>query len=299
MHPQDREIHEVAACQDNLITWDQLVEIGVGRRAVARRVEKGRWQRLHRGIYLIGPSLPTLTARARAAALSYGEGAVISHRTAAELWGLLPTSEEQYIHVTVPGRNARPHDGVCLHRVRALASVEISEKHALPLTSPARTVLDLASTAPPRDTEVALAEARIHRLATDPQIANTIQRNPTSRGAPTLKALLEQEQDSGYTRSAAERRLRDLVRDAGLPRPRFNEPLLGYVVDALWPEHRLVVEVDGYAYHRHRKAFERDRRRDQELVAAGYRVIRVTWLQLRDRPLSVITSIAQAIARTA
>ena len=122
--------------------------------------------------------------------------------------------------------------------------------------------------------------------------------NATAKGAATVKALLEQEQDSGYTRSVAERRLRDLIRDAGLPRPRFNEPLLGYVVDALWPAHRLVVEVDGYAYHRHRKAFESDRRRDQELVAAGYRVIRVTWLQLRDRPILVITSIAQALART-
>jgi very-short-patch-repair endonuclease len=297
MHARERAIAELAARQENVITHEQLVRLGLGAGAIAHRLSVGRWQRLHRGIYVIGPSLPTLTARARAAALSYGEGAVISHRTAAELWGLLPPSEEE-IHVTVPGRNARPHDGVRVHRVRALASVEISEKHDLPLTSPARTIFDLAATAPPRDTELALAEARIHRLATDRQLHQTVQRHPTAKGAATLKTLLEQEEDSGYTRSAAERRLRELLRDAGLARPRFNEPLLGYVVDALWPEHRLVVEVDGYAYHRHRKAFENDRRRDQELVAAGYRVIRVTWLQLRDRPISVITSIAQAIART-
>jgi very-short-patch-repair endonuclease len=145
----------------------------------------------------------------------------------------------------------------------------------------------------------ALAEARVHRLATDRQLREVIDRAPSRPGSSVIRTLLSEENDSGYTRSAAERRLRDLLRDAGLARPRFNEPLLGYVTDVLWPAHRLVVEVDGYAYHRHRKAFESDRRRDQELVAAGYRVIRVTWLQLRDHPISVITSIAQAIARTA
>jgi len=109
--------------------------------------------------------------------------------------------------------------------------------------------------------------------------------------------LLDAENDSGYTRSAAERRLRELIQAAGLDRPLFNEPLLGYVVDVLWPKQRLVVEVDGYAYHANRAAFERDRRRDQRLIAAGYRVIRVTWLQLRDRPIETIASIVWALAQ--
>jgi very-short-patch-repair endonuclease len=299
MHARERAIGEIAGRQDNVITRDQLMALGVGRGAIAHRVATGQWQRLHRAVFLIGPAPPTLSAKARAAVMAMGEGAVLSHRTAAELWGLLEASNEPEVHVMVAGRNVGPRPGLRIHRVSKLDGSEVGSHNDLPVTSPARTVLDLASTAPMSDTEVALAEARIHRLATDRQLSQTIQRHPTAKGASTLRALLEQERDSGYTRSAAERRLRDLVRDAGLPRPRFNEPLLGYVVDALWPEHRLVVEVDGYAYHRHRGAFESDRRRDQELVAAGYRVIRVTWLQLRDRPLSVITSIAQAIARTA
>ncbi|MGZ4225171.1 MAG: endonuclease domain-containing protein [Solirubrobacteraceae bacterium] len=99
-----------------------------------------------------------------------------------------------------------------------------------------------------------------------------------------IRSLLDAEDDSGYTRSRAERILRDLIHDADLDRPLFNEPVLGFVVDAVWPDQRLIVEVDGYAYHRHRAAFERDRRRDQQLIAAGYRVIRVTWIQLRDGP---------------
>ncbi|MGZ4344524.1 MAG: endonuclease domain-containing protein [Solirubrobacteraceae bacterium] len=113
-----------------------------------------------------------------------------------------------------------------------------------------------------------------------------------------MRSLLDAEDDSGYTRSRAERILRDLIHDADLDRPLFNEPVLGFVVDAVWPDQRLIVEVDGYAYHRHRAAFERDRRRDQQLIAAGYRVIRVTWIQLRDRPIAVITTIARALGQS-
>jgi very-short-patch-repair endonuclease len=133
-------------------------------------------------------------------------------------------------------------------------------------------------------------------MATDRQLLAIIERAPSRPGSSVIRSLLGAEAESGFTRSEAERRLRELLRAGGLERPLFNAPLLGYVVDVLWPEHRLVVEVDGYRYHGHRGAFERDRRRDQELAAAGYRVIHVTWLQLRDQPIAVITSIAQALA---
>lgn len=123
-----------------------------------------------------------------------------------------------------------------------------------------------------------------------------IERAPTRRGSGVLRALLRSELESGYTRSAAERRIVKVVRQAGLARPLLNEPLLGHVADFLWPRQRLVVEVDGYGAHRHRAAFESDRKRDQQLVAAGYRVVRVTWRQLRDEPLAVIASLAQALA---
>ena len=98
-------------------------------------------------------------------------------------------------------------------------------------------------------------------------------------GTRALRAL-QSDNASGFTRSAAERMLRGLIRAANLPRPRFNARLAGYEVDAVWPDRRLVVEVDGYAYHGHRAQFERDRRKDLALTAAGYRVIRVSWRQL-------------------
>ena len=114
-----------------------------------------------------------------------------------------------------------------------------------------------------------------------------------------VRGLLDSEADPAYTRSDGERRLLRLVREARLPPPVANVPLCGYKVDLLWPAQRLVVEVDGYPFHGHRAAFERDRRKDQALVAAGYRVIRVTGRQLRHEPYAVIARIAQALAREA
>ena len=297
MHPLELRIAQIAGRQDNLITWEQLVRIGVGRRAVARRVESGRWQRIHKAVYLIGPAPPTLSAKARAAVLTCGDDAALSHRTAAMVWRLVTVPPEPELHVTIPGRNPGVKPGIHIHRVVELPPDEVTTKHGIPLTTPARTICDLAAIEPLRDLETALAEARIHRLATDAQIKAVIQRAPTRPGAPIIRTLLAAEDDSGYTRSRAERLLRDLIAKSNLERPLFNEPLLGYVVDALWPKQRLIVEVDGYTYHHHRTAFERDRARDQRLIAAGYRVIRVTWLQLRDRPIAVITTIAQALAQ--
>jgi very-short-patch-repair endonuclease len=212
------------------------------------------------------------------------------------VWGLL-NPEASDVHVTVCGRNPGPRSGIRTHRVRRLPEQEVTAKHGIPLTTPARTICDLAATEPLREIEAALTEARIHRLATDRQIAAVIQRAPTRPGASVVRTLFDAENDTGYTRSRAERILRDLLRAAGLDRPLFNEPVLGYVVDAVWPKQRLIVEVDGYTYHRHRAAFERDRRRDQQLIAAGYRIIRVTWIQLRDHPIAVITTIAQALCQ--
>ena len=291
----ERRVAEIAGGQHNLITHDQLFALGVGRNAIGHRLATHRWQRLHNGVYLIGTAPATLAARATAALLTCGEGAVLSHRTAARLWELISAGEE--VHVTVSGRNPGVRRGLHIHRVRRLPEEEVTIKNGIALTTPARTICDLAATEPLGDIESALAEARIHRLATDRQINAVIQRAPTRPGAPIIRSLLEAEDDSGYTRSKAERLLRDLIRTANLDRPLFNEPLLGYVVDALWPKERVIVEVDGYAYHTHRAAFERDRRRDQQLIAAGYRIIRVTWRQLRDRPIETITAIVKALAQ--
>jgi very-short-patch-repair endonuclease len=280
-----------------VIASDQLTALEFGRGAVAHHLATGRWQRMHRGVYLIGPAPPTATARARAAVLACGQGAVVSHRTAAELWGLIaPRGGDP--HITVPGRSPRRRPGIRLHRVAELASFEVVVRDGLALTSVARTICDMAGARPVRDVEDVLTEARRQRFVTDRQLVSVIDRAPARRGSAVIRALLNSESETGYTRSNAERLMLKLIRAAGLARPRLNAPLLGYVVDFLWPSERLIVEVDGYMFHGHRAKFETDRRRDQQLIAAGYRVIRVTWRQLRDQPLSVIASLAQALALT-
>ncbi len=294
MHAADASIAQIAGRQDNVISREQLLAIGVGRGVIARQLERRRWQRLHRNVYLIGAAPPTLRARAWAAALACGEGSVISQSTAAALYGLMAPRGD--VHVTVPGRNPGYRQGVQIHRVTTLSLDEIVVRDGLTLTSPARTICDVAGIAPLNQAERVLAEARLQRLVTTRALERVIERTPTLKGSSVIRTLLQANDDSGYTRSEAERRMCRLARAAGIDQPLVNAPLLGFVVDFLWPDQRLVVEVDGYQFHGHRQSFESDRRRDQQLVAAGYRVVRVTWIQLRDEPIAVITSIAQALA---
>jgi very-short-patch-repair endonuclease len=143
--------------------------------------------------------------------------------------------------------------------------------------------------------ERAFAEAHAQRLVTPTEIEQLLERAGPRAGSSQLRALLS-DNASGYTRSKAERVLRGLLRAANLRLPRFNARVEGYEVDAVWPEQRLVVEIDGYAYHGHRAQFERDRRRDLALVAAGYRVIRISWRQLTNEPFVVIAVISAALS---
>jgi very-short-patch-repair endonuclease len=135
----------------------------------------------------------------------------------------------------------------------------------------------------------------VRELVSDRALRAVIDRAPSRKGSALMRALLAEDRNSGFTRSEAERRLRGLLRTAQLPLPRVNAQLHGFLVDFLWPEAKLIVEVDGYEFHKARAAFERDRRRDQVLIAAGYRVVRVTWRQLRDEAMAVIARIAQAL----
>ncbi len=145
MHPRESAIAEVAGRQENVITRGQLLALGVGRRAIARRLENGRWQRIHSGVYLVGPAAPTQMARMRAAVLACGDGAAISHRTAALFWQVMPsTVREGDVHVTVAGRNPGQRPGICLHRATELAPSEVVTKAGLMLTSPARTIRKMA-----------------------------------------------------------------------------------------------------------------------------------------------------------
>jgi very-short-patch-repair endonuclease len=165
----------------------------------------------------------------------------------------------------------------------------------MPVTVPARTLLDLAATTPRRQLERLVEEAQVQRLLTHAELATMVERGAGRRGVRTLRGILDDLGEPLLTRSEAERTLLDIVRAAGLPLPRTNVQVAGVEVDAVWPEHELVVEVDGYAFHGTRTAFERDRRRDARLLLAGYRVIRLTWRQLTREPHQVATLLRRAL----
>ena len=194
--------------------------------------------------------------------------------------------------VTLAGDWAPIRHGVRVHRVGRLEPRDVTRVDGLPITSPARTVLDLATVVTPTELEGVAGHAeRRHRVGLA-ELADQVARNHGRPGVPRVRVMLERGDHPTLTRSHAERRLLALLRRARCPDPETNRWLAGYEVDLLWTAQRLVVEFDGFQFHADRAAFERDRRRDAELQARGYRVIRVTWRQLIDDPEAVVDRIA-------
>ena len=223
--------------------------------------------------------------------------AVLSHTSAGALWGLRPGDRMPApVEVTVSEKTSVRAPGVRWHRSRTLLARDLRVRHHLPVTSPARTLVDLAGTLRPRELELALDEALRNRLTTRAQVAEVIARAGNRAGVKTLEALLAYGRNVTVTRSAAEERFLGLARSADLPEPEVNPWLQGLMVDFLWRRERIVVEIDGYAFHASRRRFEDDRLRGARLAAAGYQVIRITWLQMLHEPYAVIARLAQALA---
>jgi len=262
MHP----IVVLAARQYGVVTTAQLLDAGVGRRAIARRVASGWLVPRHRGVYQAGPVTSEFGPE-MAAVLACGEGAALSHHSAAAIWGF--ARRDALVHVTVPGQARRTRNGIRVHRTLFLNA---AVHNGLPLTDPARTLNDLQRVLPPRELERAQERAAM------------------------LGLVVPDDAPEGFTRSEGERRLKRLCEAASLPPPKTNARVAGFEVDAYWPAERLIVEVDGWAYHSSREAFERDRRKDAALQAAGYRVVRITWRRLTKEPFSVTAQLGALLA---
>jgi very-short-patch-repair endonuclease len=291
----DRAAVWVAGRQLGLITTAQLDAAGLGRGRVATRMKRGTLHRIHRTVYLLGHPALLPGALELAGVLACGAGSLVSHRSAAALWGLaLPAADD--VEVTVVGGDRRPR-GLSVHRVAALDPRDRRLHRGIPVTSPARTLIDYAANAMPDELERAIAEAYALTLVTEDAIYAALERVPKRAGTARLRAELDREGGPQWTQSEAERRMLQLIRSARLPLPLTQVRVAGWPVDFSWPQHRLIVEVDGYPFHNHRRAFERDRRRDAAHVAAGYVVIRFTWRQLNEEPLAVVATIARALDR--
>lgn len=283
---------EVAGAQRGLVSLPQLRALGISRGSYEHRVEVGALHRVFPCVLSVLHPLLEPWAAETAALLYAGDNAVLSHETAAALWGLAATPS--FVAITLIGRNIKSQPGLSIHRVKTLDLRDVRIHQGFPVTGPARTLIDCAA-GPAIDR--LLNEARALGLVTDQQLYEAMGRCRGRKGTGPLRRLLEAEVDSGYTASTAERRLRALVQEADIEKPVFNLRLEGLRVDAFWPRWRLVIEVDGYVTHGHRQAFERDRERDAKLVRAGYIVLRFTWRQLTDRPSAVAVTIARTLAR--
>lgn len=292
------QLRRLARRQHAAALRDQLLAAGVTRSQIATRVQRGEWRRQFPSVYILGdPGLIPLAIES-AVLLSIGEDAALSRHTSAFLWGQIDR-KPPVVEITVPRSNIRPRQGVRIHLVHALDAKDLRYRHGLQVTSPARTVIDLAVDATSSELEHATSEAVARRLMSDHDLDQALARAPANHpGAARLRARLNADPEFLLqTRSVAERVAYPLILAADLPRPRLNDPVGPYTVDLHWPQHKLIVEVDSFQFHGSRHAFENDRKRDQILTALGYTVIRITWHQLEHEPYRVIATIAHALAQ--
>lgn len=293
--PVDARIAALAARQRGVVHRDQLLAVGLHRSSLARRVRAGRLHPVLPRVFAVGHVALPVGGREAAALLWRGPWSALSHESAAWVLGLAPIPALVHVSGAVGGSASR--SDVVAHRVAVLAADDVHVRNGLRVTRPARTLLDLAATAEPRQLDRLVAEARLRRLVDERELREVVSRHPRRRGGARLLALLDAEREPAMTRSDAERRFRDLMRRSGMPMPLASARVAGFEVDALWADERVIVEVDGFAFHRSRQAFERDRRKAGVLEASGFRVLRVSWRQIVEAPETVVASVATALAR--
>ncbi|HEY1592001.1 MAG TPA: DUF559 domain-containing protein [Solirubrobacteraceae bacterium] len=297
--PVDARIEAIAERQRARLARAQLLAAEVSAGAIKRRVRKGQLIAVHTGVYALPQTEEIPFAIEAAALLACGEGAVLSHHSAVTLWELRPGIARP-VHVTIPmGRSGPAPAGVKLHRSRILTPRDVRAHHGLPITSPARSLLDVAATLPDRDIERLLDEGLFAlRLLTRAEIAELLARAGNHPGRARLTRVANAHIDDTKTDSPPEERLLALIRAAGLPEPRPQVPILGYRLDFYWPDLRVAVEVDAYGTHGGRASFEADRRRDARLLTEkGIVVIRFTKAAIEERPLETIALLAVAIGQ--
>jgi hypothetical protein len=267
----DRRIAEIAWRQHGVVSVEQLSAAGIGRTEVTRRVQAGRLHRLHQGVYAVGHRGLSWRGRWLAAVLASGDGAVLSHSSAVALWQFLRPIPGP-VHVTVGAAVRRkPRAGIQLHRSRTLTPRDVTRRHGIAVTTPARTIADIRGEVEDHLFRRALRQAEL-----------------AGYRVPHLSATKR-------TRSDLELLFLGLCDRHGLPRPLVNRRVHGNRVDFHWPDHRLVVETDSWEYHRGSVAFEDDHERDLRLRAHGIAVRRYTGDQLEAAPEAVVADLRRAL----
>lgn len=271
----DARIARIAEGQHGVVTRAQLEALGIGRGAISARIRRGALHRIHQGVYAVGHAGLSREGRYMAAVLALGDGAVLSHASAAVLWGLLPPRKvDGPVHVSLPSPNGRRRRaGIAIHRT-TFAPGDLSRRARIPVTTPNRTLLDISAdrNLDPQLVRQAIREAQHRRYRLDPRLS------------------------ADRTRSELEKDFRAFVRRHRLPPAEINGRVGRFTVDFLWRSHRLAVETDSYEYHHGSVAFEDDHQRDLELRGRGLEVLRYTGRQLEREPAAVAAEIRARLA---
>ena len=268
--------------------------------AIKNRIRRGRLHPLYAGVYRVGHGLVQREGRWLAAVLASGPDAVLSHWSAAALWGIRPNSRS-VIDVTDPVKS-RSWDGIRRHH-KALPADEVMAQKGIPVTTVPRTIFDLAAFEPVEVVKAMLREAEFRELHDRLSLWDLVERYPGRRGIRRVKAALEALKDEPLDeyKSRFEERFAPFLTRHHLPRARFNQWNLAgdrrFQVDCLWPDQRQIVELDGWEGHKTRAAFREDRARDRRLRVAGYGVTRLTWNQLEDEPEAVASDLRVLLGR--
>jgi hypothetical protein len=286
----------LATRQHGVVARRQLQSLGFGAKAIKAALAEGRLSPLHEEVYAVGHTRIPQRGYWWAAVLAYGPGALLSHRTAAALWGFQRTRRGP-VHVTAPcGRQGvRRREGLWVHRSK-LAPEDRTTREGLPVTTVARTLFDFAEIAPFEWLKGAAEEADRLKLLRLAELEQVCECSRGRRALRPVRQLLEDLRPPDEGHSPLEIRFPAFIREHQLPEPIQNPHVLGHEVDALWPDAKLVVELDSWEYHGHRAAFERDRARDPKLLIAGYRTIRVTHRRLDREAAQLAAEIRQLLA---
>jgi very-short-patch-repair endonuclease len=280
--------------QHGVVSVWQLRELGYSKESLRHAVKTGRLHRVYRGAYAVAHDAVSRHARCRAAVLSCGEGALLSHRSAAWLWGL---TRRFALPVEVTADSPRQtREAIRIHSAEALVDEDRGSAEGIPVTAMPRTLLDFAAV-DPRYLSQALDNAQ-HMGALDLIAVDTlIARSRGFRGVGRLRDALKPHRTPAYTRSGLERRFLELVRQAKLEPPSMNLFVGEYELDAYWPAERFAVELDTYDYHGSPSAFENDRVRQESLKLAGIEMTRITGTRMDREPRQVTSRLRQLLSQ--
>ncbi|HEY6731390.1 MAG TPA: type IV toxin-antitoxin system AbiEi family antitoxin domain-containing protein [Solirubrobacterales bacterium] len=291
--PRGHGLAALAHGQHGVVSIRQLRWLGYSHRSVQRATEAGRLHRLHQGVYAVGHTNLSLQGRCLAAVLASGPRALLSHYSAGWLLGLIATRPVP-VHVTSPVPRKR-RGSVRIHHSRTLIDADRALEQGIPVTSVARTALDLAPVVRFRSLRRLISRSEELRAFDLADFRSVLARNRGHRGAFHLERAIDIYEPPRLTRSELERKLVALIERAGLPSPSTAFVVAGYELDVYWPELRFAVELDVYATHGGHESFEQDRRRDEDLKLAGVELTRVTGRRLEREPRQVVERIRRLL----